>query len=502
LGIGSINLGELYFKQEAYDSALIYFEKSLTIVKSSIDIAASLNFIGRIYAEKGDYGTAIKYHRDALEMAVEEEAKLETARILLGLASTYTKQGNPQLAIDYFKQAKAIAGEIGLNYELSEAYEGLAFTHAELLDYRNAFQFLMMQNDIDNTIYRIETENKTSNLMFSYQLEKKEDEIEILEQKSEIDQLISRRQRAIIISTGSLGLLLFLLVIGFYNRFQFIRKTNEKIKAQKEMITDSINYAQRIQSAMLPSQSLLDNLIPEHFIFFRPKDIVSGDFYWIKEVQNHIVIVGADCTGHGVPGAFMSMLGITLLNDLIGDRCYNAPEVILEQLRMKIKEMLAQEGDVQVQKDGMDMAIAVVDKNTRQLYFSGANNPLYLIRKKELRTGQQLEPFISMDNDDYQLFEVKGDKQPVGVHWEETDFTTHKIPIQEQDTMYLFSDGIVDQFGGENRKKFKSLNFKKLLLSIQKEAMNKQGQVIEKTFEAWQGSYEQIDDISVFGVRL
>ena len=502
VGVGTINLGELYFKKEAYDSALFFIEKSLTLVKSNIDIAASLNFLGRIYAEKGDYQTAINYQQDALKMAKKENAQLEIARILLGMASTYKKQGNSRLAIDYYRQAESIAEEIGLDYELSDAYMGLAYSYSDILDYQSAFKYLIQQNDIDNTIYRIESENKTSDLMYSYQLEKKESEIGILKRESVIEQLKSRRQRAILITTGSFGLLLLILAVGFYNRMQFIRKTNEKIKSQKEMITDSITYAQRIQSAILPSQSLLDEIIPEHFIFFKPKDIVSGDFYWIKEVQEHLIIVGADCTGHGVPGAFMSMLGITLLNGLIGDKCFNAPDAILEQLRVKIKEMLVQEGKVQEQKDGMDMAIAIFDKNSRELHFSGANNPLYIIRNKKLQGGKQLEPYASLENGDYQLYELKGDKQPIGVHWEETDFTTHSVSLHEQDTFYIFSDGFVDQFGGEHRKKFKSLNFKKLLLSIQKEPMDQQKIVIEETFESWQGDFEQIDDVSVIGVKI
>lgn len=530
IGVGSINIGEVLFKQGAYDSALFYIEKSLAMVKSNIDIAASLNFLGRIYAQKGEYEIAINYQQDALKMAEEEQAERETVRILLGLASTYLKQGNSQLAIERFERARTIAEVIGLINELSEAYKGLSDSYANLKDYRNAYQYLSLQNDIDNAIYSIESDQKTSRLMFSYQMDKKQAEIEILEQESIIEQLNSKKQKGISIAAGSIGLLLLMLAGGFYSRILFIRKTNEKINeqkdeiesqrddiqaardqlqiqhdmvfSQKEMITDSITYAQRIQSALLPSKSLMDEIIPEHFVFFKPKDIVSGDFYWVKEVQDHLVIVEADCTGHGVPGAFMSMLGITLLNDLIGDRCFDAPAAILDQLRFKIKEMLVQEGNVEDQKDGMDMAIAVLNKNTRQVHFSGANNPLYIIRNKELDPGQQLKPFLSMENGKYQLFELKGDKQPIGVHWEETKFTNHSISLQENDTIYIFSDGIVDQFGGENRKKFKSVNFKKLLLSIQDESMEGQGKIIDNTFETWKGSHEQIDDISVLGVKI
>ncbi len=530
LGVGSINVGEVYFKQGAYDSALFYIEKSLAMVTSNIDIAASLNFLGKIYAQKGEYETAINYQQDALKMAEEEQAERETVRILLGMASTYLKQGSSQLAIDYYERARTLSEVIGLINELSEAYKGLSDSYSNLRDYQNAYQYLSLQNDIDNAIYNRESDQKTSRLMFSYQMDKKQAEIEILEQEAIIEQLSNKKQKGISIAAGSIGVLLLLMAIGVYNRLLFIRKTNEKINAQKdeiesqrdaiqaardqlqlqhdmvfsqkELITDSITYAQRIQSAILPSRALLDELIPEHFIFFKPKDIVSGDFYWVKEVQDHVVIVEADCTGHGVPGAFMSMLGITMLNDLIGDRCFDAPAAILDSLRAKIKEMLVQEGNVEDQKDGMDMAIAILDKNTKMVHFSGANNPLYVIRNKELDPGQQLGSYLSMENGKYQLFELKGDKQPIGAHWEETRFTNHTISLQENDTFYIFSDGMVDQFGGKNRKKFKAINFKKLLLSIQDASMEDQKYIIEDAFDTWKGSQEQIDDVSVLGVKI
>jgi serine phosphatase RsbU (regulator of sigma subunit) len=268
------------------------------------------------------------------------------------------------------------------------------------------------------------------------------------------------------------------------------------------MITDSISYAQRIQSAMLPHESVLNGITRDYFILFKPKDIVSGDFYWIKRVQDHLVIISADCTGHGVPGAFMSMLGITLLNDLIGDRCYNAPSAILENLRAKIKEMLAQEGGADEQKEGMDMAIAVLDTKNRELHYAGANNPLYIIRNKKFTGDFSKPPYSIFENGEFNLIEVKADKQPIGVHWEETSFRNHSISLQENDAIYLFSDGYIDQFGGEKRKKFKSLNFKKLLLSIQSDPMDRQKQILEKTFDEWRGDFEQIDDVSVIGVRV
>ena len=242
--------------------------------------------------------------------------------------------------------------------------------------------------------------------------------------------------------------------------------------------------------------------MPEYFIFFKPKDIVCGDFYWIKEIKNYLIVIGADCTGHGVPGAFMSMLGIALLNDLISDGKIGQPGEILGELRIKVKELLGQAGKDDEQKDGMDMAIAIIDKDSQKLKFAGANNPLYLIRKKNKPIGKDLEKFTSIEDQNLQLFEMKGDKQPIGVHWEESEFTTHTIDLQKEDSIYVFSDGIVDQFGGENRKKYKASNFKKLLLSVQIESMEKQKQVIESTFESWRSDCEQIDDVCVIGLRV
>ncbi len=281
-----------------------------------------------------------------------------------------------------------------------------------------------------------------------------------------------------------------------------LAKHRDLVVSQKKEITDSIDYAQRIQSALLPQKSYLEKVMPEYFIVFKPKDIVSGDFYWVKEFNSHLIVVGADCTGHGVPGGFMSMLGITLLNDLVGQGSLDQPGEILGQLRLKVKEMLTQEGMLHEQKDGMDMTIAIIDKVSQKLKFAGANNPLYLIRKKIQPIGKDLEKFTSIENQDSQLFEIKGDKQPIGVHWEESEFTTHTIDLHKEDAIYVFSDGIIDQFGGGNRKKYKASNFKKLLLSLQAESMESQKQVIESTFESWRSDCEQIDDVCVIGLRV
>jgi len=265
-----------------------------------------------------------------------------------------------------------------------------------------------------------------------------------------------------------------------------IRKQHQLVLQQKQAITDSINYARRIQKAVLPSAAYIDNILSDYFTIYKPKDIISGDFYWVREIDGYSVVIVADSTGHGVPGALMSMLGVTLLNEQFRTFGIREPGVILGHLRNKVKEILAQEGSVNDQKEGIDMAIAIIDQEKKELQFAGANRPLFLFRK----------------NDDYELFVIKGDKQPIGVHWEENEFTNHLIKLQEHDSFYIFSDGFVDQYGGTKRKKFKTRNFKKLLLSVQGESMKNQKKLTEEAFDKWRGSHEQIDDVCVFGVRL
>jgi len=281
-----------------------------------------------------------------------------------------------------------------------------------------------------------------------------------------------------------------------------IEAQRDLVFIQKKEITDSIDYAQRIQAAILPHKAYLDEVIPEYFVLYKPRDIVSGDFYWIKEVESSVVIVAADCTGHGVPGAFMSMLGITLLTEQLGKGRIERPGEILDELRDKIKEMLVQEGSIREQKDGMDMAIAVINTKKRELQFAGAYNPLYLLRDKKYASKKGISVKEAMEGDHSMLYELKGDKQPIGIHWKETRFSNQLVKLQPGDAVYVFSDGFVDQYGGVHRKKFKTRKFKELLLSVQAESMERQKQVLEETFQNWRGDIEQIDDVCVVGVRV
>ena len=263
-----------------------------------------------------------------------------------------------------------------------------------------------------------------------------------------------------------------------------IEKQRDEIAEKNKSITDSIEYAKRIQTAVLPSNDFAKEVLPEHFILFRPRDIVSGDFYWFTKKDNLLVIIAADCTGHGVPGAFMSMLGVSFLNEIVNRHDVTTAGAILTQLRADVKKTLGQEGKEGEAKDGMDIALCIVDFENLKMQYAGAYNPLYLCRNNE-------------------LIEVKADRMPIGIYIKEKEsFTNNEIDLENGDTFYLFSDGYADQFGGEDGQKFKSKNFKELLLEIHHKPMAEQREILNTTIDKWRGRWEQVDDIIILGIRV
>ncbi len=270
---------------------------------------------------------------------------------------------------------------------------------------------------------------------------------------------------------------------------KFVQNQRDEITIQNKQITDSINYAKLIQKAILPSVKILNEKFDENFILFKPKDIVSGDFYWFSKIENHLIAVAADCTGHGVPGAFMSMLGVTLLNEIVNKNKILEPDKILNELRNQIKKSLSQSGDTRETKDGIDISLCIIDTLTFDCQFSGAYNSLYIIRQE--------------NNGNYEIDEVKADKMPIGSHPRDNiSFTKNNISLKPNDRIYLFSDGYVSQFGGEKHEKFKKSRFQEILLKIQNMTFVQQKEILEQTLENWQGKLQQVDDILVVGIKI
>ena len=286
---------------------------------------------------------------------------------------------------------------------------------------------------------------------------------------------------------GGLGLVLIIALVLFRSVKQK-KKANDEITRQKQEVEhknrevlDSITYAERIQSAILPPMALMNETLINGFVLYKPKDIVAGDFYWMESIGDDIYFSAADCTGHGVPGAMMSVMRSNALTKCVKELGLTKPGEILDATTKIIEGRF--ERSEQMVLDGMDLALCKLNLTTMQLEYSGANNPLWIIREDE-------------------VLETKADKQPIGMYDDRKPYTNHQIKLQKGDAIYIFSDGFVDQFGGPKGKKLKSKPFKKLLLSIQEHGMDKQNELINEAFESWKGSIEQIDDVCVIGVGI
>lgn len=325
--------------------------------------------------------------------------------------------------------------------------------------------------------------------------------INLLEAQKKRDNVALQEKEALV-ATQSLKInmmigaaIMMALTIGLvYRSYHQKKVSNREITKQKEIteqknkeIVDSINYAKRIQSSLLPHRKEISKFFPEAFIFYKPRDIVSGDFYWFARVGNRSYIAAADCTGHGVPGALVSMLGFNFLNQIVNELHITDPGKILDELHVRVTRALNKEKDPDERdmRDGMDIALLAVDEKQKLVEYSGAVRPLYYIDENGLNI-------------------VKGNVYSIGgiKSYDTNCFQTHTIKVKSKADFYLFSDGYADQFGGENGKKFKLKNLQSLLLTAQGQSMETQGRIIEKTFYSWAGDHEQVDDVCVVGLRI
>lgn len=277
---------------------------------------------------------------------------------------------------------------------------------------------------------------------------------------------------------------------------EIIKAQKDIIENQKKDIVDSINYAKRIQTAALPPLDYINKIIPQNFILYKPKDIVSGDFYFVAEKNNKIIVAVADCTGHGVPGAFLSMLGLSFLNDIVNNEKYLESNLILDKLKEKNKNALNQPHVDENTYDGMDIALMVFDRENKKLQYSGANNALYILRKNG---NISEEPA-----DNIELIILKPDSFSIGMDLilDHEQFKKQEVDLQKDDIVYLFSDGYADQFGGQKDKKFNIKKFREKLKSIHTLPMEDQKNILDQAHKEWKGEQEQIDDILVMGIRF
>ncbi|MBN1182434.1 MAG: tetratricopeptide repeat protein [Bacteroidales bacterium] len=497
----NLNIGLIYTDKQSYDTALIFYNQSLDVAKSvnnQSGIAMALDNIGTIYSLQKDYKKAEENINQALKI-YEEIGDVKALSLgLANLAEIKYNLGNFNEAILYYNRSIKIARELNLKKEVYDNYKELYKVYAAKGNYKKALEYFENYSALKDSVLNEDYLNQINELQTKYETEKKEAQIELQNTEIARQNEVNKRQKLVII-VGFIGVIIILgfLVLVFrqnnlikkVNRLLAdqnieIKKQRDQIFQQKQEITDSIHYASRIQNAILPPSEYIAKYLPQHFILFKPRDIVSGDFYWMSQQGDNTYITAVDCTGHGVPGAFMSMLGTAFLNEIISKNGKLNANEVLNELRNHVVKALHQRGAENEAKDGMDMALCVINHKTMKMQYAGAFNPLYFIRNNE-------------------LIEYKPTKMPIGIYTrKEENFACETIDLQPDDTFYIFSDGYVDQFGGEKRKKFMSKNLKELILQIQENEMPQQGEILNQTIEEWMKETDQVDDILVIGIRI
>jgi tetratricopeptide (TPR) repeat protein len=577
------NLGSIYYNHGDISKALEYYSKSLKIYEVIDDkwgMAYAFNNLGAIYDKQDDISKALEYYNKGLNIQKMIGDKRGMAYSFNNIGSLYFEKNDIDKAKSFIEKGYKLSKELGYPYNIEKCAGWLKGIYEKQGNYKLAYEYYKEEILMRDSIQNEENYKATQKQQAKYEYEKKAAtdsisnakamEIKDL-QMAKIEQ--EKKKQQILLFSFLAGFIIILVFSVFLYRL-FVQKKmanivlaqqKEEISAQRDEIesqrdlvtqqkdhieeihkevTDSINYAKRIQKAMLPSLTVIareglteaiyedkiasptvrndeeravrndglgtanNDVKIEYFILFRPKDVVSGDFYWFSQFNNYHIYAVADCTGHGVPGAFMSMLGISFLNEIVRKKEVSKASQVLDQLRSSIIDALKQTGESGTQKDGMDIVLCAINTNDNTLQFAGANNPLWIIRSviaMEERLKQSV--IVSADcfddaRNEVELIEVKPDKQPVAIYEHMTPFTNHIIQLNSGDTLYLMTDGYQDQFGGPKHKKFLSKNLKQLLLDNAQLTMNEQKELLEKTLVDWIGDGEQIDDITILGIKI
>ncbi len=502
----------------------------------------------------GDYFKLIGAFQAALEYYLRSQKLYHEIGDLQGISKSSSKIGEIYLiqnkydnAYSFAKKAYRLAKEIGHYTDIQAASRLLYIIYNSKNDYKNALNYYTTYVAMKDSVHSLDIRGRLQEQYYRHQYETKAitDSIEFtktlkikdLELQKQIEE--TKRQRWVIYSfIAGLALVLgfSLIVLKLYldnkkanKRLKLshteINQKNEEIIAQRDQIsmqhefvleqknllekshqriTDSIKYAELIQSALLPSKEQLSNAIPESLVFFKPSEIVSGDFYWFKEIGSKMYLIVADCTGHGVPGAFMSMLGIAFLNEIIRRANIKSTADILNVLRQEVITALNQEKSGSRFNEGMDVSVIAIDKKSLEAEFAGASSSIYIIRTNNidlLKSSSDARAITKHTKGDYSLYEIIGDSMPVAKSSSEKSFKSHSFQMQKDDMIYLFSDGYIDQLNGKTNRRFTSKRFKNLLLQISNKSLIQKYNILESTLSEWKKDNEQTDDILIVGIK-
>ena len=526
------NLGGVYETLQIYGRAIEHYEKSIKLKEQLNDISGlstTYNNLGSTYQKQNKFELSLEYYNKSLSFSEQIGKKSAMSNTLTNIGNILFVTNKFDDAIEFYTKSLKLAQQIGNLENIKNSSKGLGDAYSKKGDFKNAWLNFNLFVRTKDSIYDEKNQKAVINQKFQYEYEKKQATDSIAQVKeNEIKNLEIKRQKQINYAF-IIGFLMVLIFSIFLLRL-FIQKKkanvllafkNEEISQQKEEIeaqrdtvvkqkdeieiihselSQSIDYATRLQTSILPSSEILEKYFAENFILLKPKDKVSGDFYWWTNTQNLTIIAVADCTGHGVPGAFMSMLGISFLNDIVSKQLITNPAEILNKMRQEIIKSLQQKGLSGEQKDGMDMSIICINHNENKLQFAGANNPIYIVKSEKLKVKSEIS-VVERSREIY-LLEVKPDKMPIAIYERMDSFTVQEFSIEKGDCIYLFSDGFADQFGEKSGKKFKYQPFKNLLLENVEKSMTEQKSILNSAFSDWKGKAEQVDDVLVVGVRV
>lgn len=507
MNMGNIAYTQGYEKKE-FKEAFRYFDMALKIGEETRDsnlLASVYGNYALVYTDAEKFEDALKMVEKGMELAKKMNIKQDYVFLYYYAGRAYAHSKQFAQAEYNYKESIKYSREMDDRDYLSENYLSLAEMYDDMKNYKEAYNYMCKHKALEDSLLNEETTNQLNELKTVYETEKKEKEIELSHQKLQTQ---DAKLNTIIFSSIGGAAILLILVFFIYTRYQIKQKANKKleiaysiIEEKQKDITDSINYAQNIQYAILPNVDDIKSTFSDSFVFFKPRDVVSGDFYWFHSAGNiqsasgpssmPTYIAAADCTGHGVPGALMSMIGSSLLNQIVLEGNVKNTGEVLDLLRTGIKSAFKQKQGEDKRRDGMDIGLLAFSDNGTKVQFSGANNGVYQISNGSLK-------------------EIKPNKQPVGQHeGTEQPFTTQHLEVQKGDCLYLYTDGFADQFGGvtipgkqSGGKKFKYSKLKELLVAISSKSMQEQKSILENTFNEWKGNYEQVDDVLIIGVRV
>ncbi len=464
---------------------------------------------GVIRFEKNQYDSALYYYRQAVSVNKKYNGGSAPEQISSNIGEVFYHLGNYDSALYYLNTTMKNIDTINDKYSLRETYMHFANVYRKIGNFEKAYYYLRKHLHINNIILNDENLKRTLQSEANFNLLKTENSLKLLNKKREYEK---SKNKIIYIFISITGLLLIIALLIAIRRFIDKKNANEvltqqknHIEEQRKEITDSINYALRIQESILPSNDKISLLLSEFALLYLPKDIVAGDFYFVKKIRSKIYFSVIDCTGHGVPGGFMSILGYNALEKCLHDFKNEKPGEILDNISEQLVSHFTQEGK-QTLRDGMDMALCCLyfENGKTFLEFAGAQNPCWIVKGKinELTTRNNEERKVPQNANLNQFIELKANNQPIGYFENNIPFTNLKLEVQKGDTVWLFSDGYADQFGGPLGKKFKYNSLKNILLQNAHLSLQEIETLLKNEFIAWQGNYDQIDDVCILGVRI